>query len=584
MKQRVDRSRALVIAAWTAVITGFIEGWVWVATRSNPLLNAAHKLSVDALWVAPLLNLICFLALGAVLMPLVGWADKKLPAGSTPALFGLFSFLGLYLAISAPQVIQNYGVAAVALGLAVSVSRFAAPQQERVTAWLRGRAWVVPAVIALAFLGARGWEYAGEAWRARSLPAPPQNAPNVLIVLLDTVRADRFAPHRAASLTPYLDRIGGRGVRFDNAWSTTSWSLPSQVSVLTGRYPHEHESDWPAARMAARFPSLAEVFARLGYATGAFSSNSAWTTPEYMGRGFLRFRVYIFEDLLRRTALGRKFDKLSEKVGLHSSGRGKPAAQLNREFAQFLEDYSGRPFFAYLCYMDVNREMHDSRLNQHKPMAQVVEDYDAALARLDQRVGEMLDDLARRGLLEKTIVIITSDHGESFGAGYEGDHDPAGHQSSLYREQSAVPLWVVYPPKVPAGRATLRTVSIRQLPATIAELLEWKDSPFIGESLSAGWRQPEPAASEQPHVFAELRHLDGQVIHESVIFGQWQYIRAPRNSRVIRQGEELFDNAADPKQKRNLASAPDSAVLVEGLRAKVAEFRSVGSAVAARRR
>jgi arylsulfatase A-like enzyme len=473
-------------------------------------------------------------------------------------------------------------VAVVALGLAVSIARVVVPRQAALTAWLRRRLWVLPVLLLIALCGARGWEIASEAWSARSLPAAAANAPNVLIVMLDTVRADRFAPHRAASLTPNLDRFGQQGVRFDNAWSTTSWSLPSQVSILTGRYPHEHESDWPAARMAARYPSLAEVFAQRGYATGAFSSNSAWVTPEYMGRGFLRFRVYILEDLLRRTSLGRKFDKLSEKFGLHSAGRGKPAARLNREFAQFLDDYSNRPFFAYLCYMDVNREMHDSRLNQHKPMAQVVQDYDAALTRLDQRVGEMLDDLARRGLLDKTLVIIASDHGESFGAGYAGDHDPDGHQSSLYREQSAVPMWVVYSAKVPAGRVTTRTVSIRQIPATIAELMDWQDNPFVGESLSTGWRQPEPAAEEQPHVFAELRHLDGKVIHESVIFGPWQYIRAPRNFREIRQGEELYDNVADPNQRRNLASAPESAAVAEGLRAKVAEFRQSGSTVAKR--
>ena len=77
--------------------------------------------------------------------------------------------------------------------------------------------------------------------------------------------------------------------------------------------------------------------------TGAFSGNSAWVTPEYLGRGFLRFDVYTPEDLIRRTAHGRKLDGLLKTLGYYAAGRGKKAPELNSQFLRFLDDYPGRP-------------------------------------------------------------------------------------------------------------------------------------------------------------------------------------------------------------------------------------------------
>ena len=235
--------------------------------------------------------------------------------------------------------------------------------ENRLTAYLRRRLIWVPVLIVAAGFGVTGYERLRESWHLRQLPPAAPERANVLLIVLDTVRYDSFARPGEKSLTPKLDRFVAKGVKFDNAWSTSSWSLPTQASIMTGRYPHEHGADWPGFRVNEKYPTVAEFFARHGYVTGAFSGNAAWITPEYLGRGFLRFEVYIPENLFRRTVYGRIIGLALGKVGYNDAGRGKKAPQLNAQFLQFIDDYQNRPFFAYLCYMDVNQYFHDRRFN-----------------------------------------------------------------------------------------------------------------------------------------------------------------------------------------------------------------------------
>ncbi len=576
METQLKKSDIFVVAAWTTLVTSLPEGSVWVWTRAYPALNAAHKVTPDVLWVAPVLNLACNFLLCLVLLPVLTLLEKKFGVRAWRGVYGFFLTLGIYLAITTPQMIHPLGALAMSLGLAVVLCRQLKGREERMTVRLRRWVWCVPAIVLLVWLGVRAQDRIMESARSGALPGVDPKAPNVLILVMDTVRSDRFLPHHAQTLTPNFDRLAAGGVRFDNAWSTSSWSLPSQVSILTGLYPHEHEGDWPTVKMLQSNATLPELFLQRGYVTGAFSGNAAWITPEYMGRGFLRFRVYILEDLFRRTTLGRKFDKLLEHVGYHSAGRGKKAARVNSEFVQFLQDYPDRPFFAYLCYMDVNQEMHESRMNQHKPMPQVMKDYDAALTRLDARIGELLAELQKRGRLENTFIMITSDHGESFGQKHAEDHDPSGHGSSLYREQIAVPLAVYYPGRIPADLTSMRTVSIREIPATVMDLLGWENSPFSGEPLSRAWQPPDSTGAADPAVYAEIRHLDGKEIQASVFHGAWQFVDTPRDFEALKKREELFDFSVDAMSKRSLTDEPLAQPVLIDLRERLRLFHSSG--------
>lgn len=335
-----------------------------------------------------------------------------------------------------------------------------------------------------------------------------------------------------------------------DAWSTSSWSLPTQASVLTGMHGFQHEAEFPTIALAPGVLTLGEYFERRGYATGAFSNNSAWITPEHLGRGFVRFRVYTLEDIVRRTVAGRISERFLTAIGLHKAGRGKKAPSLTAQFLDFIDDYEGRPFFAYLCYMDVNRSFHRRALGHAawEDPAQPIEvlaAYDSALTALDTHLGELLSELARRGVLERTLIVVTSDHGESFGDGVLDDHDPHGHASSLYPEQLRVPLFFVMPGTISPDQRIDRLASIRSIPATITALLGDTSGAFPGAPLLA------PQDTAPVTLLATLDYVER--LERSVITGNWQYIAYPKEAGR----EELFERSNDSTAQRNvLGSSP----------------------------
>ena len=295
-----------VVAAWAALLSGLLEGMVLCISRAYPVLLAAHKVSTDVIWVAPAVNLVVFLLASMGVVALVRFARGWLGSSQLLVVYGCFIFLGVSIVITAPAILHPASVVVLSLGITLAVCRKLRDSEGWLTAKLRRQLAWIPGILAVAALAVFGYEQARELWLFRQLPAAPSGATNVLIIVLDTVRSDRFAHSGGNSITPNLDRIASNGVRFDNAWSVSSWSLPTQASILNGRYPHQHGADWPNLRLNGAYPTLAEFFAARGYVSGAFSGNAAWITPEYLGPGFLRFEVYILEDLLRRTVLGRK--------------------------------------------------------------------------------------------------------------------------------------------------------------------------------------------------------------------------------------------------------------------------------------
>ena len=370
--------------------------------------------------------------------------------------------------------------------------------------------------------------------------------PNVLVICLDTVRRDRFAVDDGR-LSPALHRFAARGVTYTRAWSASSWSLPSQASILTGVGANRHGANWPGLALRATTPTLAERLAAHGYVTGAFSSNAAWVTPEYLGRGFLRFRAYSVEDHLRRTTHGRWLSRLSELVGGHPAGRGTPAAVVRDAFLDFVDAYAERPFFGYLCFMDVNREFHHAQLGRAiwegaADPRDILAAYDAALARLDTQVEAVLAGLAQRGRLDDTLVVITSNHGESFGKAHAGDHDPAGHGTSLFPEQTRVPLMIAGP-GIPARTVVDATVSTTGIAPTI-----YRQLGLASPAGTPGLPLDASTTTGDRPVGATLRY---DAHHEqAAMTDRWLYRRNFAAGR-----EELYDLAADPQAQHDLGTS-----------------------------
>ena len=195
--------------------------------------------------------------------------------------------------------------------------------------------------------------------------------------------------------------------------------------------------------------------------------------------------------------------------------------------------------------------------------------YDDSIAYLDRRLGALLDELARRGVLDDTVVIVTSDHGEHL-----GDHALFFHGCSLYRQVVEVPLVIVAPSGVPSGLALDEPVSLRDLPATVLGLLGLGgDGVFPGRSLARFWR---PGTSQEPHPTAieplmmetdrpalltnQGREPAAKGPMKSLVAGGMHYIRAGDGS------EELYAMKPDPEEQTNVAGLPAAQQVLQGFR------------------
>ena len=391
---------------------------------------------------------------------------------------------------------------------------------------------------------------------------------------------------------------------------------------MTGRWPHEL-SVAPGVPLDATFPTLAEVLGREGYATAGFVGNIYYCNARYgIGRGFARYedayenqRVSPFETLWS-SGLGKRIIRalgfpvqLDDGVTL----RRKSAAMLNRDVLGWLAGRpDGRPFFAFINYYDAHRPhvLPDDpellfgkatlpaadRVEIDRKFADMVagkpvpgdldplriqddamdlchDSYDSCIAYLDQQVGLLLDEIGRRGLLENTLVIVTSDHGEEL-----GERGLITHGASVYRPEVHVPLLVIPPSRSSAARVVSQPVSLREVPATVAE---WVDlgprNPFPGRSLTRFLNVEDEQSPETSPVLCELQH--------NIAFPDSARIPPPfgpasslvsRDRVYIRRddgAEELYDLLNDPAESVDIAKAPQSGPDMDRFREELGRLR-----------
>jgi len=542
--------RFCAMATWCGALTGLAEGIIFLVARNYPLINAAHKVPIEGLWIAPLFETLAWFVLGCIAaLPLLwGPVARRWQAYVLAASF-VMVFAGVSLILSDPGLLHPISILVLAGGIAAGVCRKVAGREEKLLGWAGRRIAGVPVILLGCYLLVALGTAAKERYTVAQLPAADAGAPNVIVMVLDTLRWDRLPPNlHPAFHTPELDRIAREGVVFSNAWTTGPWSLPSQTSILTGRDPSDHGGDWHRGKMRDGIPTLGGYLQGHGYVTAAFSGNASWVTPEYLGRGFQHFEPIRVLKAVLRLSLGRR---LAKYVPPGSAPFSKVADALNANFWSWADRRGDRPFFAYMCYMDVNNSGHEDLL--HLP-EQAAEHYDHALEALDRRIGELDRELERRGLRENTILIITSDHGESFGP-RGADHEETLHMTSVYPEQMRVPLLIRWPRKISGGTVSAQTVSLQQIPATIEMLMKGQASVFASPITVAG-----PAPADAGCAFGELRELHGQRTQAMVACGPLQFIQ--RNAV-----EELYDLAADPKAQKNQIAAAELAEQRDHMRA-----------------
>ncbi|UCH77699.1 MAG: sulfatase [Candidatus Coatesbacteria bacterium] len=429
------------------------------------------------------------------------------------------------------------------------------------------------------------------AGRSLTRPAPPERAPNVLLITIDALRKDRLACYGYERVaTPRLGAFADSGATFEYAYSNSPWTLPSMASLLTGRYPSVCGVD-AGHKLRAGIPTLAERLRAEGYRTEAYVTN-IFMHPEY---GFASgFDVYLMNGdfrllyPLRGTAL-YKFTVAAARAARSRSGRRRNNTTFNSAAtaAALRRLGSGRrPFFVWCHFMDPHGPYTPPRgYVPDYPGVEAAEAYtlmddllargwgldelpmeeaevrkfemlyDGEVAYVDEHFGKIMETLEAEGLADDTIVVVLTDHGEEF-----FDHGGFEHGHTLYPELIDMALLVRLPGYDLREVAARRYVSQVDVVPSIMEALGFAPPRDVdGRSFLGGDPEEETAA------FAEAvkRGTEKKALRR----GGWLYIEDWEEGT-----RELYNIAADPRAVENVAGTglPVEEELAEAIRRYVA--------------
>jgi choline-sulfatase len=384
----------------------------------------------------------------------------------------------------------------------------------------RAAAIVIVAALALA---ATFWLYYAPPARVR---------PNVLIVTIDTLRADRVGAYGSKTArTPTLDRLAAEGLRATDAIAQAPITMPSHASLFTGLYPPTHGvRDNGTAALSDGVVTLAQQVHGAGYTTHAFVSAVVLSRLYGLDKGFASYDDDLWAEDAPRMFMIRE----------------RPARRTADRFLEWFERWKADrrdPFFAWVHFFD-----------PHQPLEPALEDrvgatspYDAEVTAADRATGRVIDALRAAGVLDDTIVIVTADHGESL-----GEHGEATHAIFVYDATVRVPLIVRHPATLPAGRVYDGPVRLIDVMPT---LLGWLGVPGAehtqGVDLLAAWKGSAPPPLVPQYTESLLSELGfGMAPLHAIRKDGFKWIRAPRS--------ELYDLRADPGEVKNLHPSTDT--------------------------
>jgi arylsulfatase A-like enzyme/Flp pilus assembly protein TadD len=362
--------------------------------------------------------------------------------------------------------------------------------------------------------------------------APPLE--NVLLVTLDTVRADRLGSYGCTTAeTPSLDALAREGARFEQALAAAPLTLPSHATLLTGTIPPRHGVHQNGTGpLAASVPTLAETFQASGLRTGAFVGSFVLDASFGLARGF-----EVYDDEIPR-------DPTALTPGLEAE---RPAADVVDRALLWLGRDDARPFFAWVHLYDAHAPYEPPEPYRARFAGRP---YDGEIAAVDAQVGRLLRHLEERGIADRTVVVVTADHGESL-----GEHGELTHGLLLFEPTLRVPLLVRAPGRVPAGLVVEEPVALADVAPTVAALL--------GRHLAMpGSARTQPAAEidgrDLSAVLAEGREPPRADLYAETeyprLFG-WSGLAALRRGHakyVHAPSPRLFDLRADPAEATNL--------------------------------
>lgn len=470
----------------------------------------------------------------------------------------------------------------------------------------------------------------GTRWRRPAIwtPAEVGRIPNVVLIVVDTLRADHVGAYGGAVATPSMDRLAAQGVLFERTWSHIPITGPSHSSLFSGRLPFEHGVHNNSQILPDSAFTLAESMAASGRVTGAVVSLGTLKSAFGLGQGFEYYGDRFVRDWMKDAAeVNREAFNWLETVGdapyflfVHYSDPHEPYTPPTRTYPKILVRSRGKvvgelradgrgwrlplmlepgatvirfeldgepPEFGFrfpsIQVNDPNIELErlwgwrkwgkgsggrglDSSLpatvrlvnrdaeprsvelslscRERFRIATTRERYAEEVAYVDGRIGELLAELERRGDLERSLVVLTADHGEGL-----GDHKHVGHISQLYDSLIRVPLVLSMPGRLPQGHRIANPAALVDVFPTIAELVG-VDPPTdpSGVSLVPVIRGDAPARL----IVAETYRPESPTDKRALVDGGSKYIRSATDER---SWEELYDLRSDPGEVENLAES-----------------------------
>ena len=396
---------------------------------------------------------------------------------------------------------------------------------------------------------------------ACSEPSPPpvSSDPNIILIVVDTLRADRLTQYghprdTSSALAPLTDAA----VRFEDCTSPAPWTAPSVASLFTGLAPERHRVDRVGVALRKRASTLAEALQASGWNTAAFTFNPHIT---------------------RRANFDQGFDEFVSYRG-HAQ-RAPDVRDMLREAWRWVSRESRRPFFLYLQPMNVHgpyrvpadardlllgrppREgfeffgplmkglLREGRLELREEVSAEIrqsleEQYDTAVRHTTEELGLFFRSLAEAGLWESSLIVLTSDHGEEL-----FDHGGFSHRYSLHREVLHVPLFVKLPG---TGRAGVidTPVSLTDLYPTILELVGLRTSETDGHSLAPLLRGEAAPEALRERALASSVDNPGRCEARALRQGRYRLLVIERNYEGRANESFLYDLETDPGETRDL--------------------------------
>lgn len=377
--------------------------------------------------------------------------------------------------------------------------------------------------------------------------------PNVILISIDTLRADHLSCYGYSRQTsPNIERLASDAVLFDTAIAQAPWTLPSHMSIFTALYASHHGVSTRGDRLARRFTTLTEILKNAGYRNAAFTGG-AYVSESYGYQGFDLFRS-------RRESVAETFSKALSWLKANAD-KGPfflflhtyevhvpydPPSEYDRFSDRYYDGIVDVEGHMGKYYKDIRSEMTDEDLDY------VIGKYDGEILFVDTVMGRLLDEIEARGLIESTIIVFTSDHGENF----HHPGAPIGHHS-FYEPVVRIPL-LIRAPGLPRGVVVEQQVESIDIMPTILELVGLPAIPSDGVSLvdliRTGNYDQGFAFSEQTREREGLPDYYDQMVRNET----WKLI-----SRRLDEEIEFFDLVTDPDERTNLF--PESLELAEPL-------------------